>query len=377
MEKLIVFIAFFDNLSQQPIISPLAATLDASPTLVGLIVGIYSIFNVIGNMSSPLLSRKYGLTITIRASFIGVSLILLSYTLVQTPEHLLFVRALHGITAGFAVPCIFSLISLHKHQGHKMSQVGRTIGLAAILGPPMAGLLGSRWGFSSVFYLLSALFIIGALLTKKLPPTKPMLRARVDLRNALTHKGLSIAYASAFSLMFATGMLGFWFPLQLLQAGYPLSYIGIFFGLFGLAAIAIMPVSGVQGVKNPVSFIAIGFSLLSLGLLIVSLSHQLLIIGFGMFCYGLGFGCVFPAMNLLVVAKTNINNRTSAFAIFHSFFSLAVFIAPLIGGATYRILHPLQLVVLVIAVFSLIFFKSGLYQFKTGTTNQERGEHLF
>lgn len=46
----IIMISFIDTFSQLPIISPYAQGLGATPLLIGMVVGIYSFSNIIGNL---------------------------------------------------------------------------------------------------------------------------------------------------------------------------------------------------------------------------------------------------------------------------------------------------------------------------------------
>ncbi len=374
MEKLVIFIAFFDNLSQQPIISPLAAAFGASPLLIGLIVGTYSLGSILGNVYSLYICRKLGLRTTIYLSFMLVSVVLVSYALIQTSEQLLIVRILHGAAAGIGVPCIFSLVSQARQQGRKMSEVGQIIGLAAITGPPLAGVVSSRWGSSTVFVGLALLFAFGALLIPTLPQQNPPKKPEINIKAVLIDNGLHIAYASAFSLMFSTGMLGFWFPLQLLALGYPLSSTGMLFGLFGVTAICVMGIARTYGIKTPVHYVCLGFVSICLGLSVFTISSNLWYMGVAMILYGFGFGLVFPAMNIVLINSTSITNRTSAYAIFHSFFSLAVFLAPLLGGMIYTRFNPLLLVLFVIGMSFLVFLKIGLSRRVLDIISKERGD---
>mgnify|MGYP001351504599 CR=1 FL=1 len=46
----VILVSFIDTFSQLPIISPYAQGLGATPLLIGIVVGIYSFSNIIGNI---------------------------------------------------------------------------------------------------------------------------------------------------------------------------------------------------------------------------------------------------------------------------------------------------------------------------------------
>ena len=50
--RLVVFATFLDLFVQFPVVAPFARTLGAAPALVGLIVGVYSLTNLLGNLAA-------------------------------------------------------------------------------------------------------------------------------------------------------------------------------------------------------------------------------------------------------------------------------------------------------------------------------------
>ena len=57
---LILFMSFFDNFTQIPMIAPYAASLGAGAIMTGWIVSIYSVANTVGNIAAGVVLDKFG-----------------------------------------------------------------------------------------------------------------------------------------------------------------------------------------------------------------------------------------------------------------------------------------------------------------------------
>lgn len=359
MAFVIVFVAFLDNMMQQPLISPMAASLGAQGLFSGAIYGAYSLANIVGNTITPSLVARFQLKKTLAGAMLVVGAALLSYIFLQTRGQMLILRVVHGIGGGVVVPCIFTYISFGRQYGVGMSKVGRVIGLTAVLGPAAAGLLSARFGYGSPFMIVSFLFFAAVLMVLRLPDRREALDTLGSLSSVWHQDGLRIAYASAFSLMFSMGMLGFWFPLQMASSGFGSHHIGCGFLAFGVAAIAVMRLGAVRSMTAPMTVLMAGFSFVFAGMALLSWVQALPLVYFALVSFGIGFGLVFPTMNILVVRETSPQERASGFAVFHGFFSLAVFAAGVLGGLVHTVMHPFHLVLSVLAVNSLIFGRVG------------------
>lgn len=101
---LILCVAFIDTFAQMPIISPFAKELGATPFLIGLAVGIFSVTNIVGNICAGVWSDKNGAK---RVLFVGLFLsgsIMLLYAFISTPTQLILLRFINGFTSGLVVP---------------------------------------------------------------------------------------------------------------------------------------------------------------------------------------------------------------------------------------------------------------------------------
>ena len=105
---IIVVVAFVDTMALLPILSPFAVSLGARSVMVGLILGTYSLVNMVGNViAGPIIDRR-GRRVTIRFGMVVAGLSLAAYALVTAPWQLLVLRAFHGAGGAILVPAAFA-----------------------------------------------------------------------------------------------------------------------------------------------------------------------------------------------------------------------------------------------------------------------------
>src|SRR5699024_12069070 len=78
---------------------------------------------------------------------------------------LLLARMIHGLAGCILIPAAFAYIgdqSKANTRGKTMALTGASIGIAAIVGPAIGGVLAARSSIHSVFFLVSILFFIMA-----------------------------------------------------------------------------------------------------------------------------------------------------------------------------------------------------------------------
>src|SRR5699024_2416351 len=164
---IIIIVAFLDTFIQLPIITPYAIELDASYILTGAIVAVYSFTNMIGNIIGGHWIDKFGRKKMLFTGMIAVSVMLFLYTLSQNGWQLFTARFFQGLagvvlfTAAFAIDSDQSGI---ENRGKKMAFTFAGIGIAAIVGPAVGGVLAARASIEAVFLLVAVLFHITSLI---------------------------------------------------------------------------------------------------------------------------------------------------------------------------------------------------------------------
>jgi len=327
---LVILAAFIDSFSQLPITSPYAESLGASPALVGLVVAVYSLANLGGNLAAGYLADARGRRLPLTIGPLAAAVALVLYAVSQTPGHLLMVRSLHGLAVGLLTPAAFALvadIAPEGGRGRAMGLAGSLIGIAAVIAPATSGLIRARWGFDPVFFLVAGLFLVTFVVSLALlRPSLGASRDRDVIRASLSLSRLLPPCTAAFALMAGLGVLTASLPLRLEDLGYGKASAGVMFSVFSLAAVAVMasPLSRLSDRVGPIRPMSVGMLLAGIALALLPLRLWPAATGLVMAVFGLGFGFTFPAANAAVADSAGGARRGMAFAVFYAVFSLGV-----------------------------------------------------
>lgn len=342
---IIVVIAFLDTFAQLPIIAPYAQGLGASSLLIGLIIGMYSLANMGGNIIAGQWIDRFGRKRILVIGMLFVAICLLGYTYVTTPEQLLWIRLLHGIGGGLLVPAAFALLGDRTRsttRGKTMAFSGACVGISAIIGPAFGSIVTKTLGIDAVFFIISGLFFFTALLvivflkeTYSAPQKEKEKFSKEHLLKLLKLPQLVNAYLGAFSLMLTLGILAYMLPLKIADSGYSIAFSGILLSTFGIVAILIfvLPTNQIFDQVKREKVVLTGMISVTIALLILSLFEAIIVLFIAMIFYGIGFACIFPSVTALVIDHSTKSERGRAFGIFYAFFSLGVVTGSFFIGA--------------------------------------------
>ncbi|GLB57932.1 MFS transporter [Cytobacillus sp. NCCP-133] len=347
----IIVVAFIDTFSQLPIMSPFAQSIDPSPAFIGMIVGMYSFSNMIGNIFAGYWIDKSGAKNVLVSGLALTGTILLLYTLVELPYQLAAIRFFHGLFGGFLVPAAFTVIAnsgTSNKQGKSMALSGAAVGGAAILGPAFGAVVASKYSVDWVFLIIAATMISSAVFTFTFLPsnqkekTKSKKSPSEKLLPLFKEPMLAISYAGAFSLMFAQGTLAYLLPSQVENLEISSIFSGILLSTFGITAILIflLPINKIFDKYKHQNTMMTGMLIIGIALILLGSASSLVFMFFCMVLYGTGFALLFPSINSLIANHTTEKTRGMAFGLFYAFFSLGVVAgSTLLGlmGVTFRI----------------------------------------
>jgi len=366
----IVIIAFFDTFSQLPIMSTYAQNLGGTPLIIGLVVGMYSFANMIGNIIAGASVDKYGAKKVLYISMGITSLIVLLYIFVQSGEQLIVVRFLHGFSDGFLIPAAFTFLSKQtksKKQGKAMALSGAAVGIAAIIGPAFSGIMKAKAGIHWVFITISILMILGAIISLFLLPnhitrtksSRMQMMNKEDLLELLKFEPLLQAYIGAFTLMFSQGIVTYMLPVKIEALGLKTSTTGMMLSVFGITAILffLLPTNRIYDLFNRQKMMVIGIAVMAFALSLLGIFTSKGMLFIVMMIYGIGFAILFPSINALLVENTTEDNRGKAFGLFYAFFSLGV----VAGSFTIGAIGASPSVSFIIGTAFLFTFASTIY----------------
>ncbi len=340
----VIGVSFFDTLAQLPIVAPYARHLGAGTTLVGLTVAAYSLANMVGNiLAGPVIDRRGRKASMVTGMLIAAAGVLLAAA-ASAPGHFLGARIVHGLGGAILVPAAFAYVGDRTGASRAggavgMAKSGIAIGVAALLGPPLAGILKDRAGFDAVFVFVGLLLVVTALVVRVLLE-EPGLRARptpslgdfAAYRRFLDRPVYAGAVTAVFCLTFGKGILAFALPLRGDALGYGAAPVGVLMSGFAFSAILVFALGRrLGGVSLETRVLGgLGVMGLSLGLLDGLTSYWALMSV--MLAYGVGFGLLFPAAAAQVVSVTSEEDRGRAFGLYYAAFSLGIVAGPVVSS---------------------------------------------
>ncbi|GEN84436.1 MFS transporter [Sporosarcina luteola] len=372
----LIIVSFLDTFIQLPIITPYAMDLGASHVLTGGIVAVYSLTNMVGNIFGGHWIDRYGRKRMLLTGMFLVAIILLFYPLAQTGYQLFAIRFFHGLAGGILIPAAFAYvgdISKSKTRGKSMAFTGAGIGIAAITGPAIGGVMAARSQVEYVFISVAILFFISTLLTYKLIEESYVSteKGKFNLKEfmpLLKHPLVLQASLAAFALMISNGTLAFALPLKVADMGMTSSTTGMMLSTYGIVALIVFltPLNRIFDKASSVNLTIVGILIIGSVHIMLNIVSIYWINMSLMVVYGIGFALVFPSMNKIVAEASSKVDRGKAYGIFYAFFSLGAVVGSFVSGATAETLGLpfLSSAITMITIGFILLFISKRYNAK-------------
>lgn len=346
---LFMFVAFFDLHAQYPILSPFAISLGAAPSFIGLILGVYSITHLPGNLIAGYGVDRYGSKGFIVFSLIVAGIVLLIQSRVTDPWELLIIRSISGFVLAFLSPACLSLLAKiakdRVQQGKLMAGNGMVHTFASVLSPAAGAYLVAKFGFAQSFTFLGWGLIITGILAwfgvKEKQYTQTSAQPFAQGNNHTLDGPLSDAsqegsgtipwlfYAVPLAISCSQGILFFELPLMKETHGSILTS-GVFFSLVSLGALVTLSMLFLSRV-SPVLRTSLGS--LALALIFFGMSvHWPLPMHASLFMIGMAKGVIFPAIASVLAAVTSSSRYGRVFSLLSISYSIGAFIGPMAAG---------------------------------------------
>lgn len=349
-----IFIAFFDLHAQYPILTPFAITLGATPSFIGLILGIYSITHLPGNLMAGVGVDRYGSKWFIASSLAVAGILLLLQAQVTNPWQLLIIRSFSGFVLAFLSPACLALLAKlardHIHRGKLMAGNGLVHTLASVVSPAAGAMLVAKLGYSFSFSLLgwgllvtgvlAGIFLKEAAPGASLPSGKrsvhgnhqPGERADTSAASASPKQDRGIPwlfFAVPLGISCSQGILFFELPLMYTGEKGVLT-TGILFSLISIGSLitlSMLFLNRLSGFSRTVA------GALSLAVVFFGMAVEWAVpIQVSLFLIGMAKGIAYPAMSVLLASVTSETRYGRAFSILSVASSVGAFIGPVIAG---------------------------------------------
>ncbi|MBP1911187.1 MFS transporter [Thermococcus stetteri] len=367
---------FFLGISlTNPIVSPFAITLGASPFVVGLVAGVTSFVSLVSKPVGGFIGDKgYRLEMMIAGnvlSFVsGLLYVVSAYT--SNLPLFAFTRALHGFSMGIFFPSSLSTavdLAPPGRVGETLGWRGMMFSLGNIIGPALGGYLSDYLGFAGAFSFVSLFSLIGAVFV--VPVWREVGRITGDegpSRESVSYRALlkvSFVFTSLALLFFSASYSGVLTYLPALYKSFdlPQRTFGLYMMVVGASSFATRLIGGRTADRIgpvPVSFggilvVILGYIFLNYRILPPESYVSALLIG-------AGFGLAVPAMQMMALAPLPGKIRAMGSSIYTMFFDLGMlggqvmlgYVADLKG---YRAVFPLLPLIAGVALISILITK--------------------
>ena len=375
---LFLFVAFFDLHAQYPMLTPFAVSLGAAPSFIGLVMGMYSLTHLPGNLIAGIAVDRRGSRLFIVFSLIGAGILLLFQARVTDPWQLLYIRSLSGFVLAFLSPACMSLLARlaknHIQQGKLMAGNGLVHTIASVVSPAAGALLAAKLGFSQSFALLGWILLITGILSfwfvkEPVPvahpetggtapghPVSPA-AAKPDAPDSLLQSPAAGFSWSVFVLPIgmacAQGILAFELPLRGTDAATIMS-TGILFSVISLGSLVTLSLLFLNRYL-PYLRTVVGVMLLAICYygLASDWPVSLLVL---LFAAGMAKGVIFPAMTSFLLQLSGPTRYGRTFSILSISLSIGSFLGPVAAGAVRSYFSPYFLSFLALMIALVFLF---------------------
>ncbi|MFZ2199818.1 MAG: MFS transporter [Microgenomates group bacterium] len=374
-QMMTIFLVVFIDLLGFGIILPLlpyiAEKYAATPVVIGLLSGSYSLFQFIAGPILGRLSDRYGrkklLIISQLGSMAGYVLLALAGSL-----PLLFLsRIIDGITGGniSIAQAYMADVTDKKTRAKGMGLLGAAFGIGFMFGPAIGGYL-SHWGFAAPAYFAAFISLLSSLATVLfLKETVNVSKARlspktamtfVELKHLLKTPPISTLLLTFFLLSLGfSGMQGTYALLVQAKFNWGPTQVGYIFALIGIVAIItqVKVLSVLTAKLGEYQTLITSLLILALGFGIISMTSYIPLFIIGNILMPLGNSLANPTLTAIATENIPKEEYGESLGLLQSSGSLGRIFGPVIAGEIFSHFNhntPMllsSLVFLLIAVF--------------------------
>lgn len=389
------FIAIFDLHAQYPILTPFAVSLGAAPSFIGLMMGLYSITHLPGNVIAGWSVDRFGSRVFIVLSLLAAGIILLLQSRVEDPWHLLVLRSISGFVLAFLSPACMALLARITAdrilQGKLMAGNGLVHTLASVVSPAAGALLVARLGFELSFFALGWLLIGTAvcalLFIRDIRPSAASPNAAAGGTAGPAHAGVPGAHGAAahqatlpvpgapqtvaadddlplpwlvyvlpIAMSCAQGILSFELPLLALH-DHSIMQTGMLFSVLSLGSLVTLSMMFLNRYSS--------FRRTLAGALILALSYFTAAVGdlvplpALLFIIGMAKGIIYPALTTLLIELTGSAKYGRTFSVLSIAYSVGAFLGPLTAGYVRDAISPYFIAFLVMMTGAILLPFAG------------------
>ncbi|MEX2415897.1 MAG: MFS transporter [Paenibacillaceae bacterium] len=358
-----LFVAFFDLHAQYPILTPFAVSLGATPSFIGLIMGMYSITHLPGNLIAGYSVDRMGSRVFIVLSLLLAGCILLLQSHVTNPWQLLVLRSISGFVLAFLSPACMALLARigqnQLQQGKLMAGNGLVHTLASVISPAAGALLVAQIGFALAFNILGWVLILTAIcalffITDREVDRQPMGKLEKKFISSSSGSVSWIVFALPVAMSCSQGILFFELPLMA-SSNNAIMTTGLLFSVVSLGALITLSMLFLNRyspfIRTLSGAVVLAFSFFAMVLNLPAPIYMLLLF------VGMAKGIIFPALSSLLIQLSGGSRYGRTFSLLSIALSIGAFLGPMLAGQLRNYVSPylIAFIVLMIAASILPF----------------------
>ncbi|WP_373230279.1 MFS transporter [Cohnella sp.] len=374
---LFLFVAFFDLHAQYPMLTPFAVSMGAAPSFIGLVMGMYSLTHLPGNLIAGFAVDRYGSRLFIAASLTGAGILLLFQARVTDPWQLLYIRSISGFVLAFLSPACMALLARlakdHIQQGKLMAGNGLVHTIASVVSPAAGAWLAASLGFSHSFEILGWILLVTGVISlwfvkepARTPEEiaamqkKPVKLPKADGEEKQAASGFPWSiFALPIGLACAQGILSFELPLRG-TGSEAIMTTGILFSIVSLGALVTLGLLFLNRYL-PYSRTIIGVLLLAICYYGLASDWPLPIFVM-LFIIGMAKGVIFPAMTSFLLQLSGPSRYGRTFSLLSISLSIGSFLGPVTAGAVRDYFSPYFLSFLALMIALVLLFPRSAFR---------------
>jgi DHA1 family multidrug resistance protein-like MFS transporter len=301
-------------------------------------------------IASPIwgaLADRYSRKAMVLRAVVGISIALILMGLSRSVQELFFWRLVQGGISGFIAAALgfVAAETPPAHRGYAIGVLQTSQSVGAVVGPFLGGVISQYAGMRSVFWVMSALCALSAvvvLLAVEETSTpdrsrKQTLQLRDNLRAAWTIPGFALALGCIVLAQMGTVMPSPQMPFFLEELGVGQQQLqlvtGILVGVTGLSTLVAAPFIGKEvdrrGARTIVRWSA---AVATVSLLVQAIAGSVLVLLAARVILGIALSGLVPALNTFVSMRIPEGRQSGMMSLASSAMLLGNLVAPPIGG---------------------------------------------
>ena len=336
------------QMGKTPLLPIFAAMLGATDAFLGIIVSVSTLTGMLFKPLVGILSDRWGRKGWLVVGTFFFAIVPFFYWLVQTPQHLFFIRIIHGTATAIYGPVTVAYVAENwpRKRAERLGWFSMARSAGYIVGPAAAGWMLLTMQPTAVFTiigLLSSLVFLPILRlpestavitpssTNSRPPLRQQIREAFRIGSNTPAVWLSGGMdATAYIALYA---IKAFVPVYALSVGINVAVVGLFFAVQELVHMVVQPVGGRLGDKwRYLPAISLGMLLLGIALPLLPLAHSIWGLMGITVLLGLAQAFIFPSTTALVSAQINGRNLGAAMGIIGTLDNAGKVIGPVLGG---------------------------------------------